>query len=52
MRTSQYLAVGALYAGLCVLIAVVFDSPTSVFLLVGLALVATGVSYRMSRRPR
>jgi hypothetical protein len=50
MRTSHYLAVGALYAGLCVLIAIVFDSPTSVFLLVGLAVVATGLSYRMSRR--
>ena len=43
-RPAQYLGV-ALFVALCV----VFDSPTSVFLLVGLALVALGLSYSMSR---
>jgi len=47
-RPAQYLGV-ALFVALCVVIAMVFDSPTSVFLLVGLALVALGLSYSMSR---
>ena len=48
MQPIHYLSV-VLCAALMVLIAVVFDSPTSVFLLVGLALLALGVSYGMSR---
>ena len=48
MQPIHYFGV-ALCVALMVLIAVVFDSPTSVFLLVGLAVLALGGSYGMSR---
>jgi len=48
MQPVHYLGI-AVFIALIVLIAIVFDSPTSVFLLVGLSLVALGLSYSMSR---
>ena len=51
MPPISYLG-AVLCVALMVLIAVVFDSPTSVLLLVGLALLALGVSYGMSRSRR
>jgi len=52
MLGSLHYAGLALFVALCVVIAVVFDSPTSVFLLVALSLAAFGLSYSLSRKPR
>ena len=51
MRPLGYCGVAACVA-LAVVIAVVFDSPTSVFLLVALALIALSVTYSLSRGSR
>ena len=50
MRPVQYLGI-AVFVALIVLIAIVFDSPTSVFLLVGMSLVALGLSYSIVAQP-
>lgn len=42
----------ALFVALCFVVAAVFDSPTSVILLVLLALLALGLSFGSSRRAR
>lgn len=52
MMGSLHYAGLALFVAVCVVIVIVFDSPTSVFLVLGLSLALFGLSGALARKSR